>query len=158
MHFALISKILGLLLVVFSFTMMPPVAVSYWYQEGSEGPFLVSFVITLLLGLALWLPFFKHKEELQTRDGFLVAFLNPKVALFFLALFSQFLQTDMAQAARIQMVLTSMFIDGGWYVLVALLLGRSRFLPWLRAHHHWVEKGTAVLLVVIAASVVWQVA
>ena len=31
MHFALISKILGLLLVVFSFTMMPPVAVSYWY-------------------------------------------------------------------------------------------------------------------------------
>ena len=52
MHFALISKILGLLLVVFSFTMMPPVAVSYWYQEGSEGPFLVSFVITLLLGLA----------------------------------------------------------------------------------------------------------
>ncbi|WP_300350707.1 potassium transporter TrkG, partial [uncultured Alcanivorax sp.] len=75
MHFALISKILGLLLVVFSFTMMPPVAVSYWYQEGSEGPFLVSFVITLLLGLALWLPFFKHKEELQTRDGFLVVTL-----------------------------------------------------------------------------------
>ena len=28
MHFALISKILGLLLVVFSFTMMPPVAVA----------------------------------------------------------------------------------------------------------------------------------
>jgi len=92
------------------------------------------------------------------RDGFLVAFLNPKVALFFLALFSQFLQADMAQVARIQMVLTSMFIDGGWYVLVAVLLGRSRFLPWLRAHHHWVEKGTALLLVVIAASVVWQAA
>lgn len=92
------------------------------------------------------------------RDGFLVAFLNPKVALFFLALFSQFLQADMAQAARIQMVLTSMFIDGGWYMLVAILLGRSRFLPWLREHHHWVEKGTAILLVVIAASVVWQAA
>lgn len=80
MHFALISKILGLLLVVFSFTMMPPVAVSYWYQEGSEGPFLMSFVIILLLGLALWLPFAKHKEELQTRDGFLV------VALFWTVL------------------------------------------------------------------------
>lgn len=88
------------------------------------------------------------------RDGFLVAFLNPKVALFFLALFSQFLQADMSQIARAQMVLTSMFIDGGWYVLVAALLGRSRFLPWLREHHHWVERATAVLLVVIAASVV----
>ena len=47
-----------------------------------------------------------------------------------------------------------MFIDGGWYVLVAILLGRSRFLPWLRDHHHWVERATAVLLVIIAASVV----
>lgn len=90
------------------------------------------------------------------RDGFMVAFLNPKVALFFLALFSQFLDAGMGQTARVQMVLTSMFIDGGWYVLVAVMLGRSRFLPWLRAHHHWVERGTAVLLVVIACSVAWQ--
>ncbi|KGD63554.1 amino acid transporter LysE [Alcanivorax nanhaiticus] len=89
-------------------------------------------------------------------DGFMVAFLNPKVALFFLALFSQFLSADMSLVARTQMVLTSMLIDGGWYVLVAMMLGRSRFLPWLREHHHWVERGTAVLLVVIACSVAVQ--
>jgi len=89
-------------------------------------------------------------------DGFAVAFLNPKVALFFLALFSQFLSSEMGQPARIQIALTAMIIDGGWYVLVALLLDRSRFLPWLREHHHWVERGTAVLLVVIACSVVTQ--
>ncbi|EKF74296.1 TrkH family potassium uptake protein [Alcanivorax hongdengensis A-11-3] len=75
MHYALISKILGLLLVVFSFALMPPVLVSYWFQEGSETPFLISFVITLLVGLALWLPFFRHKAELQPRDGFLVVTL-----------------------------------------------------------------------------------
>lgn len=89
-------------------------------------------------------------------DGFAVAFLNPKVALFFLALFSQFLSSEMGQPARIQIALTAMIIDGAWYVLVALLLGRSRFLPWLREHHHWVERGTAVLLVVIACSVITQ--
>ena len=75
MHFALISKILGLLLVVFSFTMMPPVAVAYLYRDGSEGPFLVSFTISMLLGLALWLPFFRQRAELQVRDGFLVVTL-----------------------------------------------------------------------------------
>ena len=89
-------------------------------------------------------------------DGFMVAFLNPKVALFFLALFSQFLSADMGHVARTQMVLTSMLVDGGWYVIVAMMLGRSRFLPWLRDHHHWVERGTAVLLVVIACSVALQ--
>ncbi|MDX1804216.1 MAG: TrkH family potassium uptake protein [Alcanivorax sp.] len=75
MHYGLISKILGLLLVIFSFALMPPVLISYLYQEGSETPFLISFVITLLLGLTLWLPFFRHKAELHPRDGFLVVTL-----------------------------------------------------------------------------------
>ncbi|UWN50027.1 Trk system potassium uptake protein TrkH [Alcanivorax sp. ALC70] len=75
MHFALISKILGLLLVVFSFTMMPPVAVAFYYGDGSEGPFLTSFSISMLLGLMLWLPFFRQRAELQARDGFLVVTL-----------------------------------------------------------------------------------
>lgn len=87
------------------------------------------------------------------RDGFNVAFLNPKVALFFLALFSQFLSADMGTAARVQMVATATLVDGSWYALVAILLGRSRLLPWLREHHHWVERITAVLLLVVSASV-----
>lgn len=92
------------------------------------------------------------------RDGFAVAFLNPKVALFFLALFSQFLKADMAVAAKVQMVTTATVIDGAWYALVAILLGRSRLLPWLREHHHWVDRGTAVLLLVVAASVLVRTA
>lgn len=86
-------------------------------------------------------------------DGFNIAFLNPKVALFFLALFSQFLHSELSLTARTQMVLTSMSIDGLWYIFVALTLGRSRLLPWLREHHHWVERSAAVLLVVVAVSV-----
>ncbi|NQY85234.1 MAG: LysE family translocator, partial [Alcanivorax sp.] len=46
------------------------------------------------------------------RDGFLIAFLNPKVALFFLALFSQFVSADMAMAARVQVAATAVVIDG----------------------------------------------
>lgn len=75
MHFALISKVLGLLLVVFSFTMMPPVAVGFFHGDGSEGPFLTTFSISMVSGLLLWLPFFRHRAELRTRDGFLVVTL-----------------------------------------------------------------------------------
>lgn len=84
------------------------------------------------------------------RDGFVIAFLNPKVGLFFLILFSQFLHAGLSDAGRAQMVATATVIDGGWYVLVAIMLGRSRLLPWLRTHHHWIEKATAALLVVVA--------
>ena len=87
------------------------------------------------------------------RDGFSIAFLNPKVALFFIAVFSQFLSTDLTLGGRAQMVATSAIIDGGWYALVAMLLGRSRILPWLRDHHAGLERGTAIILLVVAISV-----
>ena len=75
MHFALITKILGILLMVFSFTMAPPVAIAYWYNDGSEMAFLAAFAVIFLLGLGMWLPVWRHRAELQTRDGFLVVTL-----------------------------------------------------------------------------------
>lgn len=87
------------------------------------------------------------------RDGFLIAFLNPKVALFFLALFSQFVSADMTTAARVQVAATAVVIDGGWYSLVALLLARGPVLAALRRHHGKVERTTAGVLVVVALAV-----
>ena len=108
------------------------------------------------------LPHTRAEEAVQVlhgaaRDGAMVALLNPKVALFYLALFSQFLHAEIPAAGQAQIVATASLIDGGWYVLVAILLGRSRLLPWLREHHHWVERVTALLLVTVAVSVILRV-
>lgn len=75
MHFAVITKVLGILLMVFSFTMAPPVVIAYWYRDGSELAFLSAFAVIFLLGLSLWLPMWRKRAELQTRDGFLVVTL-----------------------------------------------------------------------------------
>jgi Trk-type K+ transport system membrane component len=75
MHFAMIAKILGLLIMVFSFTMLPPIIVSWWFQDGNSEAFFISYGVTLLLGIAIWMPFMRSKAELQTRDGFLVVTL-----------------------------------------------------------------------------------
>ena len=87
------------------------------------------------------------------RDGFLIAFLNPKVALFFLALFSQFVRAEMAMAARVQVAATAVVIDAAWYSLVALLLARGPMLAALRRHHDKVERTTAGVLALIAVGV-----
>ena len=87
------------------------------------------------------------------RDGFLIAFLNPKVALFFLALFSQFVSAEMAMAARVQVAATVVVIDAAWYSLVALLLARGPMLAALRRHHDKVERTTAGVLALIAVGV-----
>lgn len=89
------------------------------------------------------------------RDGLLVALGNPKLIVFFIALLSQFVTPEMSVAARFVIVLTAMIIDGGWYTLVAISLSHSRLLPWLQAHAHWINRITGVLLLLMAARILW---
>lgn len=67
-----IIRILGLLLMVFSTTMLPPVLVDMIYSEGASTPFLQAFLLILIMGLVLYIPVRKQKNELRLRDGFMV--------------------------------------------------------------------------------------
>ncbi len=70
-----VQKVLGLLLMLFSLSMLPPVLVSLLYRDGAHLPFLIAFVVILSIGLLIWLPVFRRKEDLRLRDGFLVVVL-----------------------------------------------------------------------------------
>ena len=72
MHIAVIARVLGMLLMIFSFTMLSPIIVSSIYDESTSSTFLIAFAITLLFGLLFWLPAMRKKGELRTRDGFFV--------------------------------------------------------------------------------------
>ncbi len=75
MRFAATFKVLGILLMMFSLSMLPPVAVALWYHEPLMDSFLWSFTITLTTGWILWLFTRSSKQDLKTRDGFLVVVL-----------------------------------------------------------------------------------
>lgn len=70
-----VQKVLGLLLMLFSLTMLPPVGVSYFYADGTAQAFLTALVLLLGLGTLIWLPVWHNREELKLRDGFLVVAL-----------------------------------------------------------------------------------
>jgi threonine/homoserine/homoserine lactone efflux protein len=59
--------------------------------------------------------------------GFMVAFLNPKLMIFFTALFSQFVEPSAAWQQKLLLVVTPAAIDGLWYSIVAV----AATLPWL---------------------------
>jgi len=71
MQILVIQKVLGLLLMVFSTTMLPPVLVGWWFGDEEVRPFLVGFVVTLGTGFVFWAPVMQVRRELRVRDGFL---------------------------------------------------------------------------------------
>lgn len=87
------------------------------------------------------------------RAGFFMALLNPKVGLFFLALFSQFVQAAMGWDARAIFIATIALVDGGWYALVASVLAHGSVLAWLRQHQVWVERALGVVLIGFALKI-----
>lgn len=63
----------GVLMILFSATMLPPMAVAWWY-DGYDVvlPFAEALGVMLGLGLLCWLPVCRFKPDLRNRDGFVV--------------------------------------------------------------------------------------
>src|SRR5210317_1028997 len=87
-----ILRILGVLLMAFSVSMLPPIGVSWYYGaelyastsdpdfwikgDGAAYAFLIAFFTTLTIGAMMWYPARggqgKRTKDLKIRDGFVV--------------------------------------------------------------------------------------
>ncbi|MDG2249219.1 MAG: TrkH family potassium uptake protein [Gammaproteobacteria bacterium] len=76
MHTSIIIKILGSLLMLFSLLgNLPPMLVSLIYDDGSFSAFLYSLLVIFTLGMLMFLSASRTKNDLGTRDGFLIVTL-----------------------------------------------------------------------------------
>jgi trk system potassium uptake protein len=75
LNLRVIQRILGLLLMLFSVTMLVPAGVSLLYADGQVNLFLDAFAIVLAAGLVAWVPARHSTGDLRLRDGFLVVAL-----------------------------------------------------------------------------------
>ncbi|MCL1146399.1 LysE family translocator [Shewanella sp. 10N.261.52.F9] len=88
------------------------------------------------------------------RDGLAISLFNPKIMLFFLALFSQFVMVADNMTGKALIVLTPLVIDGLWYTLIALILSHSAVLPKLREKSALIDKLSGVVLILLAVRVI----
>ena len=72
MQLAAIQRILGLLMALFSLTMLPSIGVSMFYDDGALSPFVRTIVILLATSFVLWYPVRRVRAELRLREGFIV--------------------------------------------------------------------------------------
>jgi len=75
MHFRAITRIVGLLVILFSGTMFIPGLVALFYRDRAGKAFTQTFFVALTIGFFLWFPNRRHKSELKAREGFLIVVL-----------------------------------------------------------------------------------
>jgi len=84
------------------------------------------------------------------RNGFLIVFLNPKIAAFFLAIFSQFLDAAYTLESKFIMVITATVIDGLWYILLAFIIAVPKFTKLVKFSAKKIEFYLGILLLIVS--------
>jgi len=148
-YFAVVQRVLGLLLMIFSSSMLVPMVMGLAYGDGEAHAFLIGFLITLGTGLLAWLPVRHVRRELKIRDGFLV------VVLFWLVL-SLFGAVPLFLAERPDIGITDAVFESvsgltttGATVLVGLDILPHSVLFWRQLLHWMGGMGIIVLAVAV---------
>ena len=137
--------------------------------ENAPDVFLILQLIGI--GLLIWYGYLMWNDDVNLDDksdiddskirrqgfieGFSIAFFNPKIALFLVAVLAQVLEPGMGMGTKIAIGLLGMSIDMGWYLIVALALTGTGAVEWLRSKGQMIYRVTAVALWLFAASVMF---
>lgn len=85
-RFAPVYRALGVILILFSLTILAPLIFSHVINDGAQTAFDEVFMLTLLCGIFAWYRNRNQKRELNVRDGFLLVVLVWTVLPVFAAL------------------------------------------------------------------------
>jgi len=75
MRLTVIIRTLGVLFLLFSTTLLPPIGIAFFHDEPEIQHFSLTFAIALLVGVVLWLPFRRDSHVIRSRDGFVIVAL-----------------------------------------------------------------------------------
>ena len=126
--------------------------------ENSPNVFLLLQIIGAVLlvwyGITMWTAKVDALDDVDIKatnhqrqgftEGFAIAFFNPKIALFLVAVLAQVLKPGMGFETKLAIGALGMTIDTLWYVLVALVLTGTPILEKLRENGELVYKATAI--------------
>ena len=136
--------------------------------QTNETIFLLIQILGLsfLFFLGLLFIFKKQTEERINEDnqnqlnsflqGFLVAIVNPKIIIWFTAIYSQFISIEASIFFNLILILTASFIDAIWYIIVSITITGYGVKNFLINKRKMIQKITGSFLLVIAISLLYN--
>ena len=135
-------------------------SIAPWFTIVLE---FIGLLFLLFLSISMIKNSIKKRQSVETRpnnlsvtswyhirNGFLIVFLNPKVAAFYLAIFSQFLDVASDLDSKFIMVITATVIDGCWYILLAFIIAVPKFTNFVKVSANKGEFFLGILLFIIS--------
>ncbi len=120
--------------------------------------------------LLLWLsynmftnepPVLTKEHKISSRrgfiEGFMISFLNPKILVFLVAIFSQFITNNLSFYDRVVMAILAGIIDTTWYVFVALMLAGTPLIERIRVNAVIIDRTIGMVLFVFALVLIIKV-
>ena len=90
-------------------------------------------------------------------EGFMIAFLNPKILVFLVAVFSQFIDPSVTNYGRFIMAIIAGTIDTAWYVLVAMVLSGTSIIKQFRLNAVIVDRSIGIVLLMSAILLILRI-
>ena len=143
-----VIRILGLLLMLFSLAIIPPIIVSLVFQDNETWSFFYAGILIFVSGLLLWLPAAQAKTDLKLRDGFII------VVLFWFVL-SSFASLPMILSDSMEISITNAIFESvsGLTTTGATILNRIDALPesilFYRQYLQWLG-GLGIIVLAVA--------
>ena len=125
---------------------------------------IIGLVLLFLFGLMFVFQKNKQdkKEEKQSQlnsflQGFTIAIINPKILIWFTAVYSQFIVIDASFYFNTILVLTASLIDAIWYIIVSILVTGYGLKNLLIEKKLMIQKTTGIVLIIISLMLLYRI-
>jgi RhtB (resistance to homoserine/threonine) family protein len=90
------------------------------------------------------------------REGFICNVLNPKAALFFLSIFSQFISADTASWVRWAYGTEIVIAVGLWFIFISTVISYQKFRHYYERYSHWFDRCLGAILIYFAVFIAYS--
>ena len=100
----------------------------------------------------------KNQKQINSFfQGFLIAVINPKILIWFTAIYSQFISVDADLTFNIILISTASVIDATWYIVISIIITGYGVKNFLIDKKQLIQKSTGFILLIISLSLLFNI-
>ena len=98
----------------------------------------------------------KQKSVNSFMQGFAISILNPKILIWFAAIFSQFIEISSTNFIKLTMVFIAASIDGLWYIILTIVVTGFGLKQFLENNINIIQNISGIVLIFISIIILYN--